>query len=246
MADQFETEQRVIHCSGASIVYHLERKDVRNLNLRIKKDGSVWASASPDITSSRIDEFVLSKEAYIFSALKQFQTIEQYKAQPKQYVSGETFNILGHGLRLKVSQGCQNEVSSDGVLLTLIVKDPCVFDIRQRTVQRFLTKRCREVFGEILNERYPLFRKYGVSMPELHIREMETRWGSCSVKRGVITLNKRLLEAPRDCIEYVIVHELCHLIHPNHSKWFYEFLTMLMPDWKERKKALDEYAMYWL
>lgn len=83
-------------------------------------------------------------------------------------------------------------------------------------------------------------------MPGFHIREMETRWGLCSVKRGVITLNKRLLEAPRDCVEYVITHELCHLVNPNHSKWFYEFLTMLMPDWREQKKALDEYAMYWL
>lgn len=77
-------------------------------------------------------------------------------------------------------------------------------------------------------------------MPTLRIRDMETRWGSCLAKKGIITLNKRLLEAPRYCIEYVVTHEFCHFIHPNHSKQYYAFLTMLMPDWRERKKVLDE------
>ena len=65
-------------------------------------------------------------------------------------------------------------------------------------------------------------------------------------KKGILTLNKRLLEAPRNCIEYVVMHELCHFIQPNHSKHFYSFLTMLMPDWKERKVLLEKTAAYWL
>lgn len=75
---------------------------------------------------------------------------------------------------------------------------------------------------------------------------METRRGSCLVKKGIITLNTRLLEAPQNRIEYVVMHELCHFIHPNHSKNFYVFLTMLMPDWKERKRALENMAAYWV
>ena len=65
-------------------------------------------------------------------------------------------------------------------------------------------------------------------------------------RKGIITLNKRLLEAPRYCIEYVVMHEFCHFIHPDHSKHFYAFLTMLMPDWKERKRILDQSATFWL
>lgn len=67
-----------------------------------------------------------------------------------------------------------------------------------------------------------------------------------SSKKQIITLNKQLLEAPRDCIEYVVVHELCHLVHPNHSKQFYAFLTMFMPDWKERKTELEKSCILWL
>ena len=105
---------------------------------------------------------------------------------------------------------------------------------------RYLDQRCLDVFREIIAEIYPTFQKYGVAMPKLRIRDMDTRWGSCLAKKGIITLNKRLLEVPRDCIEYVVIHEFCHFIHPNHSKKFYDFLTMLMPDWKARKKLLDQ------
>ena len=83
-------------------------------------------------------------------------------------------------------------------------------------------------------------------MPALRIRSMETRWGSCLAQKGIITLNKRLLEAPRHCIEYVVMHELCHFLHPDHSKRFYAFLTTLMPDWRERKSILDQNAAFWL
>lgn len=107
-----------------------------------------------------------------------------------------------------------------------------------------MNKQCKIVFSEIVDEIFPIFKKYNVSLPALRIRNMETRWGSCLAKKGIITLNKQLLEAPRNCIEYVVMHEFCHFIHPNHSKHFYDFLTILMPDWKERKKLLEKVAMY--
>ena len=246
MAEQYESERRSVCCDGTEIVYQLEWKDVKNLNLRIRPDGTVRVSANHTVSASKVDEFVRNKGDYILSALKRFDETERYRPQPKAYVSGETFNILGHGLRLEVAQGKKDEVTSDGVYLHLSVKDPNDYETRKRTVKRYLDRRCREVFMAILGECYPIFRKYGVSIPELRIRDMETRWGSCSPKRDVITLNKRLLDAPRHCIEYVVMHELCHMVHPNHSKHFYEFLTMLMPDWRERKETLDQYAKYWL
>ena len=170
----------------------------------------------------------------------------QYAHQPKQYVSGETFYVLGRGVRLKVEKSMQETIFSDGIYLSLCVKDPSDFAKKQRMVTRYLDEQCRSVFGEIISEIHPIFQKYGVPMPTLRIRDMETRWGSCLAKKGVITLNKRLLEVPRNCIEYVVMHEFCHFIHPNHSKHFYSFLAMLMPDWKERKTVLDRSAIFWL
>ena len=239
-------QERTVLYENNEIHYMLERKMVKNLNLRIHKDCTVYVSANSDIPVEKVDDFVESKGNYIWSAQRKFREMAQYAPQPKQYVSGETFYLLGRGVRLKVERNVQETISSNGIYLYLCVKNPDDYEKKKRMVTSYLDEQCRAIFGEIILEIYPIFQKYGVSMPTLRIRDMETRWGSCLAKKGVITLNKRLLEAPRNCIEYVVMHEFCHFIHPNHSKHFYGFLAMLMPDWKERKTILDRSATFWL
>lgn len=237
---------RTVIADGREINYHLERKTVKNLNLRIRKDGNVFVSANTAVPVEQIDKFVCSKASYVLNAIVKFEEMAQYRPQPKQYVSGETFYVQGRGLRLQLSQAPKDSITSDGIYIYLSVKDPNDSEKKRRIVNRFLDQQCKAVFDEIIDELYPMFRKYGVERPVLRIRDMETRWGSCLVKKGIVSLNKRLLEAPRYCIEYVVMHELCHFIHPNHSKQFYNFLAMLMPDWKERKQFLDKTAAFWL
>ena len=239
-------QERTILYAGTPLRYLLEQKSVKNLNLRIRRDGSVFVSAHPAISIERIDAFVAGKGGYIRSAQKIFQEMAQYAPKPKQYVSGETFYLLGRGVRLSVEKNVRDTIWNDGVYLYLQTKDPDDFSKKQRLVTAYLDEQCHAVFSEILSEIYPIFQKYGISMPALRIRNMETRWGSCLAQKGIITLNKRLLEAPRHCIEYVVMHELCHFLHPDHSKRFYTFLTTLMPDWRERKSILDQNAAFWL
>lgn len=236
-------QERTVLYKGSAIRYMLEEKPVKTLNLRIHKDCKVYVSASPDIPAEKVDDFVVSKGNYIRTAQRKFLEIAQYAPQPKQYVSGETFYLLGRGVRLKVEQHVRDRISFDGVYLHLCVKDPNDFAKKQRMVTHYLDGQCRTAFSEIILKIYPVFQKYGVLMPRLRIRNMETRWGSCMAKKGIITLNKRLLEAPHNCIEYVVMHEFCHFIHPNHSKQFYAFLTMLMPDWRQRKEILDKCSL---
>ena len=147
---------------------------------------------------------------------------------------------------MSVEKNVRDTIFNDGVYLHLQTKDPDDFSKKQRLVTAYLDEQCHAAFSEILSEIYPTFQKYGISMPALRIRSMETRWGSCLAQKGIITLNKRLLEALRHCIEYVVMHELCHFLHPDHSKRFYAFLTTLMPDWRERKSILDQNAVFWL
>lgn len=239
------TEVRTVQAAGLIITYTLERKNVKNLNLRIHTDGSVCVSANMHLTADHVDAFVISKGSFIQNAQRKFREAEQYQPQPKQYVSGETFYIQGHGLRLQVIPSAKESIDADGVYIRLCTNAPDDFQRKERLMRRYLHQQCMSVFSQALEQLYPPFEKYGVARPTLRIRSMETRWGSCLVKKGIITLNTRLLEAPQNCIEYVVIHELCHFIHPNHSKNFYGFLTMLMPDWKKRKKALENTAAYW-
>ena len=231
--------QRTVLLEGKLLEYTLERKNVKNVNLHVRKDGSVYVSANTFVSVQQVDDFLVSKAHFILNAQKRFRMQAEMRPQPKQYVSGETFYIQGRALRLKVTQASRNRIFTDGVHIFLELKDLSDCTKRQRMVSNFLDQQCRDVFGGIVQEIYPVFQKYGVAMPIVRIREMDTRWGSCLVRKGIITLNKRLLEAPRNCIEYVVMHEFCHFIHPNHSKHFYGFLSMLMPDWRERKALLD-------
>ena len=231
---------RTVRFGEEEIRYELERKKVKNLNLRIRSDGSVYVSVGASVPVGKADEFVRERGAWILDTQRKFRELAAAVPGEKQYVSGETFEILGRGLRLLVEQGPENQAESDGIYLRVRVKDPEDFALKRRCVERYLDQQCRDVFGEILKELYPQFRRYGVPMPVLRVRKMKTRWGSCLPAKGVVTLNRRLIEAPRGCVESVIAHELCHFVYPNHSAQFYRFLSMFLPDWKERKQILDQ------
>ena len=88
-----------------------------------------------------------------------------------------------------------------------------------------------------------IFRKYGVQYPLIQIRKMKTMWGNCNFVKNIVTLNLYLAKTPLVCIDYVIVHELAHLIHHNHSKEFHNLVTTILPDWKDRKKLLNTYSL---
>ena len=117
-------QERTVLYEGSEIRYVLEEKPVKNLNLRIHKDCKVYVSANPDIPAEKVDGFVIRKGNYIRSAQGKFLEMAQYTFQPRQYVSGETFYLLGRGVRLKVEKNVREEISSDGIYLYLCIKDP--------------------------------------------------------------------------------------------------------------------------
>lgn len=235
---------RSVSADGKEIKYDLILKSVKNINLRIRADGSVVVSASPERDADVIDQFVTSNAAYIEKCLTQFAQIAAQDAVKRQYVSGESFSLLGRSLRLMVHEESKEQVLSDGVYLHLYVKDKTNQTRKEHLISRFYQKQCQEVFGGIIDEMYPIFRKYGVSRPVLRIRNMRTRWGTCLPGKGVITLTKKLIETPKSCIEYVILHEYCHFLVLNHTKVFYQKVAMFMPDWKQRKDELERIGIY--
>lgn len=180
-----QIQRRTISAEGKQISYDLERKDVKNLNLHVRRDGSVYVSANELVPAEQVDAFLESKISFILNAQKRFAEQAQYRPQPKQYVSGETFYIQGRGLRLQVAQAAKDRIYTDGVHLYLEVKDPMDFDKKKRMVSKFIDQQCKQVFGEIVDHVYPVFQKYGVAMPALRIRDMETRWVPVWQRKGL-------------------------------------------------------------
>lgn len=222
------------------VQYNLQRKKVKNINLRIKPDSSVWVSANNTVSQEKIESFLKDKSEFILKALEYYQELRKYTPKPKQYVDGEHFRICGHYLRLKVFQGTKNYVESDGSYIRLTVKDVGDAVLKQKAIDKWIKEQCVSTISSICESVYPKFQKYGVDFPQLKFRKMVSRWGSCQPKRKVLTFNISLIEAPMSCIEYVVVHEFTHFLQPNHSKNFYMQLTMFMPDWLERKNILEK------
>ena len=235
------TKIRNVRCEQRVLEYQLTRKQVKNINLRVKPDGQVFVSASQNVPVEFIDNFVKEKQEYIIRALDKYEENRKYISfAPRQYVSGESFDILGKSLRLKVIQGNQESVTTDGVFIFLTVRNKENQKRKENLMNNWLKEMQTGTFNQISREIYQIFKKYDVEYPIVKVRYMTSRWGSCQSKLGVITLNSKLIEAPRNCIEYVVLHEFTHFIHPNHSKKFYDFVAMLMPDWKERKRELEK------
>ena len=212
---------------------------VKNMNLRIRSYGRICVSANDFISDREVDGFVSDRAAFIANAQDKFKKAAQREQRPKQYISGEKITLLGQEYVLRVFRSDKESVSIEGGYIHLSVKDVNDLGRKSCLIDIFVSGQCRAVFGEMLYELYSPFEKYGVERPQLRIRDMKSRWGTCHVKKGIVTLNKRLLAAPRGAVEYVVLHELCHLIYPDHSKQFYDFLAAMMPDWKERKQLLN-------
>lgn len=226
---------------GREITYDLVCKNVKNINLRIRADCTVSVSANATVPANVVADFLREKSSYILNAIDRYAERLKYATRDHSYVTGESFRYLGKELRLKLMRG-KSGVAEDGIYLYLTAPDDKTTEAKSRQISRWYEQRCRDIFPQVINELYPTFRKYGVAQPSLVLREMSSRWGSCQPKHNTITLNKRLIEMPRNHIEYVVMHEFIHFLHPNHSNEFYELLSTLMPDWRERKNALEKEA----
>ncbi len=233
-------ERRQVQCDQRLIEYELTRKPVKNINLRIKPDGKILVSANNKVGVEYIDDLIREKQDYIIRNLDKFERNKsQLETYRREYISGEKYNVLGKSFILKVIQEGEEEVTSEGKYIYLIVKDENNFKRKEKLIGQWFKQLQRDIFDQICKETYKDFKKYGLDYPEIKIRHMTSRWGSCRPHKGSITLNSRLIEKPIRCIEYVVLHEFAHFIHPNHSKKFYDFVAMLMPDWKERRKMLE-------
>lgn len=111
---------------------------------------------------------------------------------------------------------------------------------RDNPADSMTDEECMRVLAEVIAEVYPVFERMGIAVPQVYMRRMVSQWGSCSPRTGRIGLNRSLAGKPRDCIEYVVYHEFCHFIHPNHSRDFWTLLESVLPDWKERRKRLND------
>ena len=224
---------------GATIIdYDIEFAQRKTLSICVNPDSSVCLRAPIDTTLEQIQQKVHKRASWI---LKQKRFFESFgtSTTKRQYISGESHLYLGRQYMLRVKESNVNAVHYQNNIIEIECRHKKDAGILLQTWYR---QRANVKFQEYAQPIIEQFSIYGVKPQSLSIKKMDKRWGYCTID-GHITLNPRLICAPRCCIEYVITHELCHLIYRSHNKEFYALLTKEMPHWEKWKNKLERILM---
>ena len=219
------------------VKYDLERKNVKNVNIRIKRDLTVHVSAPNRISLRDIERILREKSIFILSALQKYEELAH--TEPKMSENDDCVTVFGKSLPILTVSGKKNQaiIGEDQIMLSL--KDPTNAIDREKAINKALEAILRETVEDICREVYPNFSVHCPEFPALKFRHMKSRWGSCNFKKHILTFNYALVHAPIRCIEYVVYHEFTHFIHPDHSSNFYCALSRFLPGHKELKKELE-------
>jgi predicted metal-dependent hydrolase len=221
------------------IAYDVAFSRRKTLAIQVYPDGRVSVRAPQGSTRETIAGVVSKRAGWIVKQQQRFRSYAPPTVAPREYVSGESYRYLGRQYRLKVLDGTPSVITlgRTDMVVTVRNKEP---QRVQRLLEQWYRAEAQRIFHERMRICLQRVAHLGVAFPPLTIRRMKRRWGSCS-RDGRIILNLRLIQAPVEYIDYVIVHELCHLQEHNHSKRYYALLDAAMPDWREWRQRLNTY-----
>jgi predicted metal-dependent hydrolase len=228
----------VLHYGGQRIPFRVEYRRRKHLAISVLPDLRVEVVAPLGTDLDAILPRVEKRAGWIARQLRFFEQYQPTQPAPS-YVSGETHLYLGRQYRLKVAQGTPESVKLVGRFFRAEVRTPHDTLRIRELLDGWYREHARRVFDLRLAWCLESVTPLGlIAPPRIVVRRMAKRWGSCT-KAGSVLLNLDLVKAPVHCIDYVIVHELCHLKVLNHGKEFYRLLSRCLPDWESRKKRLE-------
>lgn len=221
------------------IEFDIVRRERKTLEIGVEPDASVIVAAPVDASLAAIEQKVRKRAAWIQRQRGYFIQF-QPRTPERQFLAGETHLYLGRHYRLKVIQHSEPRVTLIRGFIIVRVPDAERTDITRKLVESWYHERAVIKFWERLEinlGRFPIPEEFRPR--SLIIRQSSKRWGSMSPASRLM-LNRKLIEAPLDSIDYVITHELCHIAVPHHGPEFYNILNRVMPDWRRRKQRLEE------
>lgn len=228
--------QHEIKFGSRTVVFNLEYRKRKSLGIKVHPDNRVEVLAPVDAKEDKVLERVKEKAGWILKQIDRFNTYKP-STPARRFINGETHLYLGRQYRLKIVPDEVDLIKVYRGQLWMHSQNPTV-EVLKKQLDNWYKQKASVVFTELLEEVLPKFKRYKISPPGLSIRYMTKRWGSCS-PAGRIILNIELIKAPKVSIEYVVIHELCHLVHHNHTKAFQNLQSRIMPDWRKWKDRLE-------
>lgn len=216
----------------------IERKRIRNYYIKISPNLTVTVSIPLSMDMESVEKFIYSHKKWIEKNLRKFKEANDTNIKDS-ITSGGTVKILDSQYIVYVYPATKNNIIIDGFNIYIYSKNHEDTNYILKQYNEFLKEQAIQYFQNKINKFWPLFNKYNISPPSLKVKNMKSKWGSCIPQSSQITLNLNLYKASDKCIEYVIFHEMTHLIHRGHQKNFYKFLQKHIPNYKEIERELD-------
>ena len=218
------------------IVISVIRKPIKGLYLRVlPPDGKTCVSAPAFMSDETIRQFTFSKLDWIKEQRE--RCMAKKALAVKEYVTGEECFVWGKKHKLYVQEaetGCKVSVSEDKLVLQ--IHRESAKGQREKVVNEWYRSQMKQRMPEILQKCEEMT---GIHVKEWRVKYMRTRWGTCNIDKKRIWLNLQLAKLPPECLEYVVIHELTHLLERKHNRRFYGFLYEFCPDFKEREKMME-------
>ena len=206
------------------------------MSLTVTPDLQIYLKCPEKVEKEKIDDFLTRKWFWLEKQLNFFKKYQR-KLYQKEYVSGEGFLYLGRQYKLLVKRGNDEGVSlSKGMLTVHTKKSVQKGEYTKKLLDTWYRERTVAIFADRLEKMAQRFNYK--KTPVLVIREMQRRWGSC-LNREKILLNPKLIHVPKECIDYVVIHELCHVRYKNHDARFWQYLSEKCPKWETLKDRLE-------
>jgi predicted metal-dependent hydrolase len=238
---KFEGSSHAIGFGRERISFNLFYGDHDRFQITVKPDMKVEVQAPAGKPLETVLFRVRKRASWIVKQLHFFEEF-QPRAVAKRFVSGETFRYLGRQYRLKIIHSMESRVHLSRPFIRVYLPNPKNAGAVESLVGNWYQERAKEVLGHRLDSIYEEVKGRLRSKPTLRVRHMIRRWGSCT-NSNLIVLNTSLVQAPMRCIDYVILHELCHLSFHDHSRKFWRLLTRSIPDWELAKKHLESISI---
>lgn len=231
------TVARSIRHGEQTIPFDLVRSDRRTLGLTVHRDGRVVARAPRRVREEDVLSWVAGHADWIVRKRRAVARLAPLTPSAR-YVEGETHLFLGRRCRLAIEQGEIEGVCLTGDRLQVTANADAPAGRVKELMDEWYARQARVRFADRLDACWAAFPPAVGEPPVLRVRRMRSRWGSMSPRRSM-SLRLDLVRAPVECIDYVIFHELSHLVHPNHGREFWTLVEELVPDWKQRKRRLE-------
>ena len=210
----------------------------KTLSISVHPDLSVIVRAPENTKLEDVEKKVYHRAKWILNQQRRFE-IFLPDVPPRKYVSGESHRFLGRQYRLKVIKSDAEYLKLTRQFLEIYTQDASPSNVREK-VEEWYRNQASQIFQDRLTTCYSKLSREKIPFPKIIIRRMQSSWGSCSAK-GTISLNIKLIQVTKEYIDYVLIHELCHLKHLHHELEFYKLLSRILPDWKRKKEKLDRF-----